>query len=59
MVALNAEQKQVVALNAETGNATLNVKLGSDDGSEHRNRECDSNGSERLITTQKVLFDSL
>ena len=37
----------MMALNAETGNATLNVKLGSGDGFERRNRECDSDGSER------------
>ena len=29
----------MMALNAETGNVTLNVKLGSDDGSEHRNQK--------------------
>ena len=32
----------MIALNAETENATLNVKLGSDDSSERRNWECDS-----------------
>ena len=37
----------MMALNAETGNAAMNVKLGSGDGSERRNRECDSDGSER------------
>ena len=37
----------MMALNAETGNVNRNVKLGSDDDSEHRNRECDSDGSER------------
>ena len=29
----------MMALNAETGNASRNVKLGSDDGSERRNCE--------------------
>ena len=37
----------MMALNAETWNATMNVKLGSGDGFERRNRECDSDGSER------------
>ena len=37
----------MMTLNAETGNATMNVKLGSGDDFERRNRECDSDGSER------------
>ena len=36
-----------VALSAKPGNANRNVKLRSDDGSDRRNRECDSDGSER------------
>ena len=32
----------MMALNAKTKNATLNVKLGSDDGFERWNWECDS-----------------
>ena len=32
----------MMALNAKTENATLNVKLESDDGSERRDWECDS-----------------
>ena len=35
-----------MALNAKTGSVTLNIKLGSTDGSEHRNWECDNDGSE-------------
>ena len=42
-----------MALNAKTENATLNVKLGSDDGSERRNWECDS---ERQIEKQWWLW---
>ena len=39
-MALNANEDAMMALNAKTGNVTLNVKLGSDDdGSERRNRE--------------------
>ena len=41
MVALNVETKNVMmmALNVETKNTTLNIKLGSDDGSELRNEK--------------------
>ena len=35
-----------MALNVETGSVTLNIKLGSTDGSERRNWECDSDGFE-------------
>ena len=38
---------EVMALNTETENVTLNVKLRSDDGSDRRNRKCDEDGSER------------
>ena len=49
MTALNTEtgNETVMALNAKIENVTLSVNLVSDDGSEHRNRECDSDGSER------------
>ena len=48
MMALIAETKNVIvmALNVETENTTLSVDLGSDDGSEHWNQECDSDGFE-------------
>ena len=36
-----------MAPNAEIGNVNQNTKLGSDDGSDHRNREYDSDGSGR------------
>ena len=47
-MALNAETGNaiVMALNAKTENTTLSVNLGSDNGSEHRNRECDNDGFE-------------
>ena len=45
-MALNVNEDAMMALNAKTGNVTLHVKLGSDDGSDRRNRECDSDGSE-------------
>ena len=41
------ENATMMALNAKTENVTLSVNLGGDDGSEHWNRECDSDGSER------------
>ena len=50
MTALNIEtgNETMMALNAKTENVTLSVNLVSDDGSEHRNRECDSDdGSDR------------
>ena len=37
----------MMALNTDTENVTLNFKLRSDDGSDRRNRECYSDGSER------------
>ena len=36
----------MMALNAKTENATLNVKPRCDDGSERRIRKCDKDGSE-------------
>ena len=46
-MALNVNEDVMMALNAKTGKVTLHVKLGSDDGSDRQNLECDSDGSER------------
>ena len=43
-MALDAEQND--GSERQSGNATLNVKLGSDDDSKSRNWKCDEDGSE-------------